>query len=89
MGAIEVERLSQRLSPRPMTKITRDLWSQALIESLSDPLNLPMRHDWVAVHANCFAPIAGGQIDSTVCQRMAWVVGSACCKLLRELCPKD
>jgi len=27
-----------------------------------------MRHDWKAVHAERFAPIAGGQIDSTVCR---------------------
>jgi hypothetical protein len=25
-----------------------------------------MRHDWAAVHAERFAPIAGGQIDSVV-----------------------
>ena len=25
-----------------------------------------MRHDWAAVHAERFAPIAGGQIDSAV-----------------------
>ena len=25
-----------------------------------------MRHDWVAVHAEHFAPIAGGQINSAV-----------------------
>jgi hypothetical protein len=27
-----------------------------------------MWHDWVAVHAERFAPIAGGQIDSAVSQ---------------------
>ncbi len=37
-----------------------------LLLSLLDPLNLPMRHDWAAVHAEHFAPIAGGQIDSAV-----------------------
>ena len=31
-----------------------------------DPLNLPMRHDWVAVHAERFALFAGGQINSAV-----------------------
>jgi hypothetical protein len=40
--------------------------SQALLVSLSDPLDLPMRHDWAAVHAERFAPIAGGQINSAV-----------------------
>ena len=46
-------------------KIARDSRSRALLLSLLDPLDLPMRHDWAAVHAEHFAPIAGGQIDST------------------------
>ena len=58
----------KRLSPRPTTKIACDLSSQELLLSLLDPLNLPMRHDWAAVHAKRFAPIAGGQIDSAVSQ---------------------
>jgi hypothetical protein len=49
-----------------MKKIARDLLSRALLVSLSDPLDLPMRHDWAAVHAERFAPIAGGQINSAV-----------------------
>ena len=68
MDAIEAERIRQRLIPRRATKITRDLLSQALHVSLSDPLNLLMRHDWVAIHAKRFAPIAGGQIDSAESQ---------------------
>jgi hypothetical protein len=32
-------------------------------------MNLPMRHDWAAVQAERFAPIAGGQIDSNVVSR--------------------
>ena len=66
MGTIEAEGISQRLIPRPTMKIARDLWSRALLVCLSDPLNLPMRHDRVAVHAERLASIAGGQIDSTV-----------------------
>jgi hypothetical protein len=65
-GVIEAERISERLIPRPTTKIARDLWSRALLLSLSDPLNLPLWQDWVAVHAERFASIAGGQIDSAV-----------------------
>ena len=57
MGAIEDEGISQRLISRPTTKIARDLLSREDLLSLLDPLNLPMRHDWVAVHAECFAPI--------------------------------
>jgi hypothetical protein len=53
----------------PTTKITRDLLSRALRDTiLSDPLNLLMRHDWMPIHAEHFAPIAGGQIDSAVSQ---------------------
>ena len=47
-------------------KIARDLLSRELLLSLLDPLNLLMRHDWAAVHAERFAPITGGQIDSAV-----------------------
>ena len=65
-GAIEAKGISQRLIPRPTTKNAHDLSSRELLLSLLDPLNLPMRHDWVAVHAKRFAPIAGGQIDSAV-----------------------
>ena len=42
-GIIKVEQISERLIPRPTTKIARDLWSRAPLMSLSDPLNLPMR----------------------------------------------
>jgi len=65
-GAIEAEGISQRLIPRPTTRIACDLSSRALRVGLLDPLDLPMRHDWAAVHAERFAPIAGGQIDSVV-----------------------
>ena len=34
----------------------------------TDPLNLPMWYDWVAVHVERFVPIAGGQINSAVSQ---------------------
>jgi len=51
-----------------MTKIARDLWSRELLLSLLDPLNLPMRHNWVAVHDEGFVPIAGGQINYAVSQ---------------------
>ena len=32
----------------------------------TDPLNLPMWYDWVAVHVERLVPIAGGQINSAV-----------------------
>jgi hypothetical protein len=47
-------------------KIARDSSSRELLLSSLDPLNLPMRHDWAAVHAERFGPIAGGQIHSAV-----------------------
>jgi len=62
------EGISQRLILRPTKKIAHDLLSRALLVSLLDPLNLPMRHNWAAVHAEHFAPIHGGQIDSAVSQ---------------------
>ena len=62
------EGISQRLITRPTKKITHDLLSRALLVSLLDPLNLLMRHNWAAVHAERFAPNAGGQIDSAVSQ---------------------
>ncbi len=69
MDAIEVEGIRQRLIPMPTMKITRDLLSRALrVASLSDPLNLLMRHDWMPIHAERFAPITGDQIDSAVSQ---------------------
>ena len=69
MGAIEADGISvERLIPRPTTKIARGLWSRALLLSSSDPLNLSMWHDWVAVQAKRFAPIAGGQIDLAMSQ---------------------
>jgi len=65
-GAIKADGISPRLIPRPKTKIAHDLSSRELLLSLSDPLNLPMRHDWVAVHVEHLAPLAGGKIDSAV-----------------------
>ena len=38
MGAIEDEGISQRLIPRPTTKIARDLWSRELLMSLYKPI---------------------------------------------------
>ncbi len=56
-----------------------------------------MRHDWTAVHAERFALIAGGQIDSAVSRgrvncgmsTLARVVGPACRKPMKGPCPKD
>jgi hypothetical protein len=56
----------ERLIPRPTTKIARDLSSQELFLSSLDPLNLPMRHDLAAIHAERFVHIPRGQIDSAV-----------------------
>jgi len=66
VGTIEAKWIRQRLIPRPTIKIAGDLSSWALLVSLSDPLNLPMWYDWVAVHVEHLAPIAGGQINSAV-----------------------
>jgi hypothetical protein len=61
LGAIEAKGISWRLILRPATKVTRDLGGHGNFFLVHiDPLNLPMRHDWVAVHAERFAPIAGG-----------------------------
>jgi hypothetical protein len=67
-GTIMAKGISQRLIPRLTKKIARDLLLRALLVSLLDPLNLPMQHNWAAVHAERFAPNAGGQIDSAVSQ---------------------
>ena len=64
MGAIKAKWINTRLIPRPTTKIAHDLWSLEDFLSLLDPLNLPMRHDWVAAHADRLAPIAEGHINS-------------------------
>ena len=37
-GAIEADGIRQRLIPRPMTKIARDLWSRELLLSLYRPI---------------------------------------------------
>ena len=43
-------------------------------------MNLPMWHDWAAVHAERFVPITGGQIDSVVSRGRVncglWTYGS-------------
>jgi hypothetical protein len=79
-------------------KIARDLSSRELLLSLSDPLNLPVWHDWAAVHSKRFAPIDGGQIDSAVSRghvitRLVDVsLGSwdqSVASQMKGLCPED
>ena len=66
MCAIEADRISCRLTPMPMTMIACDSWSWMDFLNLSDPLNMPIWHNWGAIHA--MPSTAGGQIISAVSQ---------------------